>query len=108
MHQPAEISVSLEEGMMVKEFDEAAFSLKEIGDLSKVVKTEFGYHIIKLLDSQRGFEYFKQKILDTLKFQKEKGTFEKLIEDIRKSAKIEIDDDKLKDVKILNEPLLNK
>ena len=95
-------------GLMVKEFDEAAFSLKEQGDLSKVVKTEFGCHIIKLLDSQRGFEYFKQKITDTLRFEKEKSTFEKLIEDIRKSAKIEVNDDTLKDIKIVNEPLLTK
>ena len=37
-------------GMMDEAFDEAAFSLAQVGDVSDVVETEFGYHIIKLTD----------------------------------------------------------
>ncbi|MBK6914795.1 MAG: peptidylprolyl isomerase [Ignavibacteriales bacterium] len=40
-----------ERRMMVKEFDEVAFNL-EIGQVSNVVKTNFGYHIIKCTDKQ--------------------------------------------------------
>ncbi|WP_111976615.1 SurA N-terminal domain-containing protein [Algibacillus agarilyticus] len=37
-------------GVMAPEFEEATFALTAIGDISDVVKTSFGYHIIKLTD----------------------------------------------------------
>jgi len=37
-------------GKMVLEFENASFELKNIGDVSGLVKTNYGYHIIKLLE----------------------------------------------------------
>ncbi|WEJ63596.1 SurA N-terminal domain-containing protein [Thiomicrorhabdus lithotrophica] len=39
---------TFEQGMMVPEFDEAVFTMQE-GQVSEPVKTEFGYHLIKLV-----------------------------------------------------------
>lgn len=50
-------------GMMVREFDEAAFRLK-VGEVTGPVRTRFGYHIIKLTDVKQipPFEDAKDKI----------------------------------------------
>jgi len=36
-------------GMMVPEFDAAAFNLTKLGQISNIVQTKFGYHIIQLI-----------------------------------------------------------
>lgn len=50
-----------ERGMMVKEFEDTAFSLKK-GALSGAVKTQFGYHVIKCDDKDPGFEPTYDKV----------------------------------------------
>ena len=46
-------------GQMPAAFDEVSFSLKEKGDISKPIKTAYGYHIIKLID-KKGIPSFEE------------------------------------------------
>ena len=38
-------------GMMVKEFEDAAFSMN-VGEISEPIKTQFGWHLIQLTDKK--------------------------------------------------------
>jgi len=65
-------------GAMVKPFENAAFAMKK-GDISEVVESDFGYHIIKLTDvktpKQRSFEELRAGIEADLKAQQAQAKF---------------------------------
>jgi peptidyl-prolyl cis-trans isomerase D len=65
-------------GAMTKAFEEAAFALKK-GEISGLVETEFGYHIIKVTDvktpKQRSFEEMKPELEAELKKQQAQRKF---------------------------------
>ncbi len=70
-------------GMMVKPFDDAAFSLK-IGEISGLVKSDFGYHIIKLIAIKPSrilpFDEAREGISNKLHQQKAADMFAELAE----------------------------
>jgi peptidyl-prolyl cis-trans isomerase C len=86
-------------GQMVPEFEAAAFSLKT-NQISDVVTTSFGYHIIKLSEKipAQKVDYAKaaSDIKDGLAAQAMQKAFPDYIKGLRKEAGVDILDEKLK------------
>jgi len=78
---------------MVPEFDKAAFALK-IDEISEVVTTQFGYHVIKKTGDQpaekRPLDAMKESIEKFLKKQQVDKQLEQFVEAQRKTAKVEM------------------
>lgn len=84
---------SFGKGQMVPPFEQAAFAMKP-GEISDVVETQFGYHIIKLTEKKPAesvsFKEAQARIEEYLKGQKVNSAVMDYVAEARKSAKIEI------------------
>jgi peptidyl-prolyl cis-trans isomerase C len=85
-------------GAMVPVFERAALALKE-GQVSDVVKSDFGFHIIKLTGKRpagtRPFDEVKDQIKAALMPSKQQEIFQKIKDELKKSAKITVKEDAL-------------
>ncbi len=83
-----------ERGVMPKIFDEACFPLP-MNEVSPIIKTEFGYHIFKVVDrrpaASRPLASVKDIIVNKLRQEKMADAYIKWYEPLRKKAKVELD-----------------
>ena len=88
----------VERGVLPVEFDQAIFSMKQIGSISPAnppVKTQIGYHIFRLEGRkprvQLSFENALSRIRESLVAQKQPEVYKKWVEELRSRATISID-----------------
>ena len=79
-------------GQMVKPFEEKAFALRP-GEVSDIVETEFGYHLIKVIDKKPettiSYEDIKGKLEEHLKREKVRKEVKRQIEELKEKGKVE-------------------
>ena len=85
-------------GRMVAEFEQAAFGMKA-GEISNLVKTAFGFHIIKVVDNQpdqtRPIAEVHAELEDQLKWQKAQAEAERIAKSLEATTKTPADLDKV-------------
>ena len=76
-------------GQMVPEFEKAVLALKD-GEISDIVKTQFGYHIIRrdaaMKEHKLPFGQVKDQLISTLKGMEEQKVFQQYIAELLKKA----------------------
>jgi peptidyl-prolyl cis-trans isomerase C len=90
-------------GSLLPEYEDVAFKLAKVGQVSGVVKSQYGYHIIRLEGAKPptfvAFDEVKDFIKQQLAQEKQKELIEKYIEDLKKNTKITINENLLKEEK---------
>lgn len=80
-------------------FEEAAFKLQP-GQVAGPIKTEYGYHVIKMVARRqlqmKDLEVIRDRARDSLQEEKQKQALNKLLDDLRKKARVKIKEEAFK------------
>ena len=79
-------------GMMVAPFEEAAYALTDVGQVSEPVQSQFGWHIIKLDEKRQSTPPEFDKIAPQLQQQLLMTTFDETVAKLMEGVKIDIPD----------------
>ena len=87
-----------EKGQLISEIEEAGFSLDE-GEISDVIQTSFGFHLIKVTDiakpQEKDFALVENDIREKLVVDEKSRLFSKLTDRLKRKANISINDEPL-------------
>ncbi len=86
-------------GRMVPEFEKAAFATKKGQVHAKLVKTQFGFHIIKVTDIKGGDKVDFKTVKEEVKTSLERDLRTALTADLRKTHKVVVNEDALAKMK---------
>ncbi len=86
----------------VPEFLEAALNLEHVGDITEPVKTDYGYHIIKLVSllpsGPKTFEELKDVYMEGLLSQRQSAAFQEAVAQWREETDVESHVDLIRDI----------
>jgi len=89
----------ISKGDLIPEIENVVFAL-EIGNISDIIKSQYGFHILKVTDKKpevlKTFEEVKEEIAPTLLSTKQKEAFDNLLEELKSQVTIEINEEALK------------
>jgi len=84
----------LSKGNMIPEFEKVVFNMK-VGEISDIIESEFGYHIIKLTDVRNArfkisLDDAREEITNMLMMKKRKAVYDSLVAALKAKAVVQI------------------
>lgn len=91
-----------EKGTLVPEYEAAMEKLKKPGDISPVVKSQFGYHIIKLVGREPSkapkFEDIKDEVKEEYIRENQKALFDTIVSDLKKKYNVKLNEEAIEKI----------